>query len=124
MTGGEAAAGLALALRIPAMSGWVMQVVRGIFENVGVIQESMETVARPHALVDAPGARPLACRAAASASRTSSFHYGREEGVLERLDLRHRAGREGRVSSARAAPANRRSCRCSCACTTSKAGAS
>ena len=52
--------GLALVMRILAMSGWVMQTVRGIFENVGVVQESMETIARPHALVDAPGAQALA----------------------------------------------------------------
>jgi ATP-binding cassette subfamily B multidrug efflux pump len=52
MTTGEASAGLALVLRLIAMSGWVMQTVRGVFENVGVIQESMQTMARPHALVD------------------------------------------------------------------------
>ncbi|HYF57266.1 MAG TPA: ABC transporter ATP-binding protein, partial [Salinarimonas sp.] len=52
MSSGEAAAGLALVMRILAMSGWVMQTVRGLFENVGVVQESMETIARPHAITD------------------------------------------------------------------------
>ncbi len=47
MTSGEAATGLALVMRILAMSGWVMQTVRGVFENIGVVQESMETIARP-----------------------------------------------------------------------------
>ena len=87
MTGGEAAAGLALVMRILAMSGWVMETVRGIFENVGVIQESMGTVARPHALVDAPGARPLRVSRGGIRFEDASFHYGREEGVLEKLDL-------------------------------------
>ncbi len=59
MTSGAAAAGLALVLRLVAMSGWVMQVMRGIFDNVGVIQESMQTIARPHAILDRPGARDL-----------------------------------------------------------------
>ncbi|MHC2021051.1 ABC transporter ATP-binding protein [Methylobacterium sp. CM6247] len=59
MTTGEAAAGLALVLRLMAMSGWVMQTVRGIFENVGVIQESMQTISRPHGIVDVPNARTL-----------------------------------------------------------------
>ena len=75
------------------MSGWVMQTVRGVFENIGVVQESMETIARPHAIVDAP-ARQAAVgdRAARSASRTSSFHYGREDGVIDDLNLVIRPG--------------------------------
>ena len=62
MTSGDAAAGLALVMRIVAMSGWVMQTVRGVFENVGVVQESMETIARPHGIVDAPAALPAALK--------------------------------------------------------------
>ena len=87
MTSGEAAAGLALVMRILAMSGWVMQTVRGVFENVGVVQESMETIARPHAIVDAPGAPPLRVTRGAVRFENVSFHYGREEGVLDNLDL-------------------------------------
>jgi ATP-binding cassette, subfamily B, multidrug efflux pump len=87
MTSGEAAAGLALVMRIMAMSGWVMQTVRGIFENIGVIQESMGTVARPHDLVDAPGARPLRIVRGGIRFEGVTFHYGREEGVLENFSL-------------------------------------
>ena len=71
MTSGEAAAGLALVMRIVAMSGWVMQTIRGVFENVGVVQEGMETIARPHAVVDVPDAGSSRWRAARSGSRTS-----------------------------------------------------
>src|SRR5919112_3264937 len=59
MTPGAIAAGLALALRLSTMSGWVMQVVRSVFENIGIIQESMETISRPHGILDRPGARDL-----------------------------------------------------------------
>lgn len=87
MTSGEAAAGLALVMRIIAMSGWVMQTVRGLFENIGVIQEAMETIARPHAIVDAPGAKPLQLTHGAIRFEDVSFHYGREEGVIEGLNF-------------------------------------
>ncbi|HZB37312.1 MAG TPA: ABC transporter ATP-binding protein [Beijerinckiaceae bacterium] len=87
MTAGEAAAGLALVMRIMAMSGWVMQTVRGVFENVGVIQEAMETIARPHAIVDAPGAAPLRLTDGAIEFRNVTFHYGREDGVIEDLSF-------------------------------------
>lgn len=92
MTSGEAATGLSLVMRILAMSGWVMQTVRGVFENVGVVQESMETIARPHAIVDAPDAPRLTVTKGEVRFENVSFHYGREDGVIENLDLTIRAG--------------------------------
>ncbi|GEP02679.1 ABC transporter ATP-binding protein [Methylobacterium oxalidis] len=93
MTTGEAAAGLALVLRLIAMSGWVMQTVRGIFENVGVIQESMQTVSRPHAVVDAPDAGILAVTGGEIRFEGVDFHYGRgDANVIENLNLTIRAG--------------------------------
>jgi ATP-binding cassette subfamily B multidrug efflux pump len=92
MTPGEIAAGLALVLRIGDMSGWFMQVLRGIFDNVGVVQESMETVSRPHAVVDAPDAKPLVVRTGEVRFENVTFHYGREEGVFEGLSLTVRPG--------------------------------
>jgi ATP-binding cassette subfamily B multidrug efflux pump len=92
MTSGDAAAGLALIMRILAMSGWVMETVRGVFENIGVVQESMSTIARPHGLVDRPGARELAVREGAVRFENVSFNYGRESGILEQLNLAIRPG--------------------------------
>jgi len=87
VTPGEIAAGLALVMRILAMSGWVMQTVRGVFENVGVVQESMSTIARPHGLIDAPDARPLRVSRGEVRFERVSFHYGREEGVIDDLSF-------------------------------------
>ncbi|KAA2244170.1 ABC transporter ATP-binding protein [Salinarimonas soli] len=92
MTSGEAASGIALVMRILAMSGWVMQTVRGLFENVGVVQESMETIARPHAIVDRPGATPLLVPQGEIRFDAVSFHYGREEGIIESLSFTIRPG--------------------------------
>jgi ATP-binding cassette, subfamily B, multidrug efflux pump len=92
MTSGDAAAGLALVMRILAMSGWVMQTIRGVFENVGVIQESMATIARPHALVDRPDAAPLVVQDGAIRFERVTFTYGRGSGVLQGLDLAIRPG--------------------------------
>ncbi len=92
MTSGEAAAGLALVMRILAMSGWVMQTVRGVFENIGVIQESMSTIARPHAVVDRPEARELAVTRGEIRFEDVTFNYGRADGIIQHLDLTIRAG--------------------------------
>ena len=92
LTSGDAAAGLALVMRILAMSGWVMQTVRGLFENVGVVQESMATIARPHALVDRPDAAELRVLSGEIKFENVSFHYGRQDGVLDDLNLAIRPG--------------------------------
>ena len=93
MTTGEAAAGLALVLRLLAMSGWVMQTVRGVFENVGVIQESMQTISRPHGLVDASDAATLKVAGGDIRFENVGFHYGRgDANVIENLSLHIRAG--------------------------------
>ena len=92
MTSGQAAAGLALVMRLLAMSGWVMQTVRGLFENVGVVQESMATIARPHGLVDRPNAGELSVTRGAVQFERVAFHYGRGSGVLDGLDLAIRPG--------------------------------
>ncbi len=92
MTSGEAAAGLALVMRILAMSGWVMHEVRDVFENIGTVQESMQTIARPHGLTDVPQAPRLIVPRGEIRFEDVSFHYGREEGVIDGLDLTIRAG--------------------------------
>ncbi|GJE15859.1 ABC transporter ATP-binding protein [Methylobacterium marchantiae] len=93
MTTGEAAAGLALVLRLMAMSGWVMQTVRGIFENVGVIQESMQTISRPHGIVDRPDARTLAVGGGDIRFDRVGFRYGEgTPAVIEDFSLHIRPG--------------------------------
>ncbi len=92
MTPGDAAAGLALVMRIMAMSGWVMQTVRGVFENVGVVQESMATISRPHGLVDRPAAAALAVGPGAVRFERVRFAYGGPRPVLDGLDLAIRPG--------------------------------
>ena len=56
---GIVATALPLAWQIANVSGWVSWEVTGIFENIGIVQEGMQTIAVPHALVDRPDAREL-----------------------------------------------------------------
>ena len=75
---GDIAVVTGLVMRIVAMSGWIIWVVAGIFENIGVVQEGMEAIARPHQIVDAPQAKPLQVSAGDIRFERVSFHYGRE----------------------------------------------
>ena len=54
------------------MSGWVAWQVTDIFENIGVVQEGMMTIARPLTLARQPDARTSWSRAARSASTMSA----------------------------------------------------
>jgi len=51
------------------------------------VQESMSTIARPHGLIDAPDARPLRVSRGEVRFERVSFHYGREEGVIDDLSF-------------------------------------
>jgi ATP-binding cassette subfamily B multidrug efflux pump len=84
-----------LIIRLMNMSGWFMWTLAGIFENIGVVQESMMTISRPYAVVDAPEARVLQVPRGAVRFDHVSFDYGhtrkpgdgRPGGVIQDLSL-------------------------------------
>jgi ATP-binding cassette subfamily B multidrug efflux pump len=92
MTPGAVAAAIGLVLRLVQMSSWLIHLVRGVFENIGSVQESMETIAKPHDLTDVPGAVPLAVGDGAIRFEDVRFNYGRKGGLFEGLDLDIRPG--------------------------------
>lgn len=92
MTPGAVAAAIGLVLRLVQMSGWLIHLVRGIFENIGSVQESMETIAKPHDLPDAPDAVPLVVERGAINFEKIHFNYGRGQGLFEGLDLQIKPG--------------------------------
>ena len=87
---GIVATALPLAWQIANVAGWVSWEVTGIFENIGVVQEGMETIAVPHALVDRPDARELAVPRGEIRIEHVTFTYGRSDGrkVLDDLESR------------------------------------
>jgi ATP-binding cassette subfamily B multidrug efflux pump len=88
VTIGAIALVMGLTIRIVNMSGWVMWTVAGIFENLGIAYESMETISRPWTVLDKPGARALLVPKGEIAFDNVTFHYGKRGGVIEGLSLR------------------------------------
>jgi ATP-binding cassette subfamily B multidrug efflux pump len=70
-----------LVMRIVAMSGWILWVVAGIFENIGVVEEGMEAISRPNMVVDRTDSKPLVVRNGAIHFENISFHYGQKVGA-------------------------------------------
>jgi ATP-binding cassette subfamily B multidrug efflux pump len=85
---GTVAMALPLAWQIVNVAGWVALQVTSIFENIGVIQEGMMTIARPIALIDRPDAPSLDVTRGEIVFEDVRFGYGRE--TLAREDGRLR----------------------------------
>lgn len=81
-----------LAIRINNMAGWIMWVITSIFENVGTVQEGMEALSKPWTVLDAPGAKQLHVTRGEIRFEDVHFHYGRDSGLIENLNVTIRPG--------------------------------
>ncbi|ETX29626.1 ABC transporter ATP-binding protein [Roseivivax isoporae] len=86
-TVGTVAAATALALRLNAMTGWIMWAFTNFFQQLGVIAEGMETIAQPVRLVDREDAQPLKLTEGRIEIEDLSHHYGKGAGGLDRVSL-------------------------------------
>ncbi|MEA2945885.1 MAG: ATP-binding cassette, subfamily multidrug efflux pump, partial [Alphaproteobacteria bacterium] len=80
---GTVAMALPLAWQIVNIAGWVAWQITSIFENIGVIQEGMMTIARPIALTDRADAPALVVTRGEIRFEGATFGYGRETSVRE-----------------------------------------
>jgi ATP-binding cassette subfamily B multidrug efflux pump len=78
---------LPLTLQLTNMSRQIAMRITEIFEDIGVVQEGMLTIAQPLQLPDPAGAKPLAVRAGRIDFKNVNFGYGREAGVLQNFNL-------------------------------------
>lgn len=92
ITVGAIAFTLSLVLRLNMMQGRLMGQLNGMMRHFGVAQNAMETIAQPLELTDAPDARPLEVTDAGIRFENVKFHYGREKGIIEGIDLNIRPG--------------------------------
>ncbi|MDP3526058.1 MAG: ABC transporter ATP-binding protein, partial [Hoeflea sp.] len=89
---GSIAVVIGLSLRINGMSQWIMWEVSGFFENIGIVQDGMGMMVKPHEVVDRPGAGEIVARKGAISFENVRFHYGKQSGVIENLSLEIKAG--------------------------------
>jgi len=84
---GTVAMALPLTWHIAAIAGWVAQNVTTIFENIGVVQEGMRSIAVPRQMPDRPGAVALQVERGIVRFEGVRFGYGTARGVLHGIDL-------------------------------------
>ncbi len=94
---GEASVGMVtvattLVLRLSSMTYWIMWSTTNLFENLGVVQEGMETITHPVTLTDALQAPVLQFHAGKVEIDHVSHHYGRGFGGLRDVSLTIKPG--------------------------------
>jgi ATP-binding cassette, subfamily B, multidrug efflux pump len=92
VTLGAIAVAIALVMRIRAMSNWILWEVAGLFENIGTVQDGINTVAQPLAVTDRRGAPDLAVPRGAIRFERVCFDYANEACVIGDLSLDIRPG--------------------------------
>ena len=84
---GAIALATGLVIRIVNMSGWIMWVVNGIFENIGMVQDGLKTIAQPVAVTDREQAPRLTVSRGEVRFEHVDFHYGKRSGIISDLNL-------------------------------------
>ncbi|UNK58956.1 ABC transporter ATP-binding protein/permease [Pseudoxanthomonas daejeonensis] len=89
---GAIAVAIAFVLRLMGMSQWIMWEMSALFENIGTVQDGINSIALPATVDDAPGAQDIGPVRGDIRFDHVTFHYGKQGGVIEGLDLHVRPG--------------------------------
>lgn len=92
VTVGGVAAATAMSLRLNGISHWVMWEMTSLYEQIGTVQDGMNTLTLRSQVNDAPNAKPLHIVHGDISFKQVDFHYGGEKQVLANLNLNIKAG--------------------------------
>src|SRR5690606_31079065 len=87
ITPGDVAMVLPLAIQINNQMHWIMWEMTTIFEWLGMAEDSMSTISKPHRVTDEAGATPLQVTKGDVLFDNVTFHYGKGSGVLDNFTL-------------------------------------
>jgi len=92
MSPGSLAVSLGLVMRFQGMSQWVMWEMSSLFENIGTVKDGINSISLPRVVQDKPEAKALPRVNGDINFENVAFHYGKESGVIEGLNLHVRPG--------------------------------
>ena len=84
---GTVAAAMTLVLRLNNMTYWIMWATTNLVQNLGTVQEGMQTITQPISLIDQSDAAELAFSSGRIHIDGVSHHYGRGSGGLQNISL-------------------------------------
>jgi len=92
---GAVAAAIAMAMRLSGISHWMMWEMSSLFEQIGVVQDGLNTLSNSPSVVDAPDAKPLIATRGDIRFEHVGFSYGAQSDdkrVIRDLNLHIRPG--------------------------------
>ncbi|MGV3583346.1 MAG: ABC transporter ATP-binding protein [Methylophilus sp.] len=91
---GAVAAVTAMGLRLNGISHWVMWEMTSLYEQIGTVQDGMNTLTTHNNIIDAVDAKPLQVKQGEIKFESVNFNYGQDsqKQVLAALDLNIAAG--------------------------------
>jgi ATP-binding cassette, subfamily B, multidrug efflux pump len=89
---GAVAASTAMALRLNGISHWIMWEFASLFENIGTVQDGINTLSKPHTVLDMAEAKPLQVPKGEIRFDNMSFAYGGKTDVISQLNLTIKPG--------------------------------
>jgi len=92
VTIGAVAVVIGLVLRMWGMSQWIMWEMSGLFENIGTVQDGIQSISLPRLVEDRPDAKAIAVSKGEIRFEDIRFHYGKQKGVIENLSLTVKPG--------------------------------
>lgn len=92
ITPGAIAIVMSLAIRLTSMSHWILWEISGLFENIGTVQDGINTLSVPSKVNDKPNAIALNVNRGDIIFESVNFSYNTNEAVFENLDLQIPAG--------------------------------
>ena len=91
---GAVAVGIGLVLRLNGMAQWIMWEMSALFENIGVVEDGMHSIAQDRLVEDKPNAKELIVSHGDIRFENVGFHYGKGKGVIENLNLEIKPGQK------------------------------
>lgn len=81
-----------LVIRLSQMSGWILRTVTSLFENIGAVENGMETISQNTLVLDSPDATTLDVTRGAIEFRQVNFNYASETTVINNCNLSVKPG--------------------------------
>lgn len=84
---GALAVGVGLVLRLQGMAHWIMWELSGLFESIGIIYDGMDMLSNHQEIIDDKNAIELPVPTGRIQLEKVKFHYGKDKGAIDCLDL-------------------------------------
>ncbi len=78
---------MSLAIRLTGMSHWIMWEISSLFENIGTVQDGINTISVPQTITDADSVSELKIEGGEIQFKAVQFAYNNDERVFDNLNL-------------------------------------